>query len=239
MGDRAFNHTGGRDRNGAKNADRLVNTMGNEGAGGDHAAVPRGRDQRDFRHALGGDITQIHQGASLQTDSLHSRLERRIRLQSFGRLIARHAKISRPHDNHRHAVVNQGDLDAVDLVNGGARGQERAARGSGHIQKIDRNGGGGSRHAVNARLAFIFHLAAGRLDMGDGNAGGVEHVDADRRDAVLGIDQAVLDGVGADSGQKIAAVLLVGDEALFREDLQEQIVDIRIRMLRPRDDRNL
>ena len=45
----------------------------------------------------------------------------------------------------------------------------------------------------------------------------------------VGVDQATLDRERADPGQQVAAVLPVGDRGLTDADLQEQVIDVRVR----------
>ena len=82
-----------------------------------------------IRHILGtflaGHVTKVHHMAARATDRLQPRLQTRIRIQGFGRLIAGAAEILRPDQHDGHAVIDAGDLHAPDQIPGPAGGQQR------------------------------------------------------------------------------------------------------------------
>ena len=77
-------------------------------------------------------------------------------------------------------------------------------------------------------LAPVVDATVRRLDPGDGDLAGVDHVNADWRDLARRFHQAPLDRGRTDAGKDVAAPLRVADQRLIDEDLQEEIVDIGI-----------
>jgi hypothetical protein len=124
---------------------------------------------------------------------------------------------------------------AVDLVEGFAGGEERAGAGQ-HLDpdRIARPGYAvdGSRTAVDGRSA----AGGERSDCG---IAGVDQADANAGLAAVRLDQAPLDGEGADACQEIAAGLRRRHAGVVDSHLEEQIVDVDLSGGRPRDDGNL
>jgi hypothetical protein len=97
----------------------------------------------------------------------------------------------------------------------------------------------GAGNTVDGGIARITHAAVRRLHLGQRNFAGIDHMDAHRRHPVLRGDQPAFDCSGADTGKDIAAALLARDERLIDEDLQKEIVHVRIVAGRGRNDRDL
>ena len=103
------------------------------------------------------------------------------------------------------------------------------AAGSCNIGEFDADGSRGARNAVDSRLAAVIDDVARRRYVGTGDRAGIQHVDTHRRNAIPSRDEPALDRKWADACKDIAAILRAADQCLVDHDLQEQVIDIRIR----------
>ena len=112
-------------------------------------------------------------------------------------------------------------------------GQQRAAARSRHVEKIERDRRGRAGHAVDARVALVFHRAARRLHARHRECCRCSPcgcAPASRRPATGTSPFSIANG--PDAGEDVAAVLAVADLGLVHHDLQEQIVDVGVGMRR-------
>jgi hypothetical protein len=107
-------------------------------------------------------------------------------------------------------------------------GEQRAARGSGDVSELDRDGCVGAGHAVDARGSVVADAPTRRLDQRRGEGLGVAHPDADGRHRVTRRHEALLDREWSDGGKHVATVLTVGDLRPIWPDLEEQVLDVRV-----------
>ena len=83
-----------------------------------------------------------------------------------------------------------------------------------------------ARHPIDRRIAVIADLPARCGDRGHRDLFRIAHEDGDAGLFPHGLHQPALDCEGADPGQDVAAVLLIGDERLLDRDLKKQVFDI-------------
>ena len=239
-GDRPGIRARRRDADRAEHADRFVHLVGDEVSRRHHAAVRGRRDQAHFRHGLLGDVAEMHQTPGRESHCLDARFQLGVGLELGRRLAAGLAEIRRAHHDDRHPVVDQRRFDTFDDVARVAGRQQRAARAAARdVEEVDHDRRGGPRHAVDAGGAVVAHAAARRLHGRDRDARGVDHVDAHLRHAVGGRHQPLLDRERPDPRQHVTAVLRSVDARLVGNDLKEEVVDVRVRAARRRDDRDL
>ena len=123
-----------RDR--AQHADRRVAVVRNEGARADRAARARRGDQAHLRHDLVRDVAEVHQRSGLEPDRFERACGIRHRRSAHPAFRSRSCRgLRRAHDDDRHAVVDAGHLDAVDVVDHVAGRQQRAADRSGGVRE--------------------------------------------------------------------------------------------------------
>ncbi len=145
------------------------------------------------------------------------------------RFVAGDAEVGGPGHDDRHAVVDAGDLDAIDDVQHAAGRQQCAggrARGISE-QQADRRGGAGDAGDRGTEPPYS-GTPPGVAKVGGNDAAGVHHPDAGCGGLRAGLDQPALGRERADSGQDVPAVLLVGDRRLLDAELQEQVVDVGV-----------
>ena len=90
------------------------------------AAVPGGREQHRLGHRGAGDVAQAHQLAGLAAEGVDPLEQRRVRGELLVRLVAGEPERLGQRQDDRHAVVDAGDLDALDRVADVAGRQQRA-----------------------------------------------------------------------------------------------------------------
>ena len=203
--------------------------MGNEAAGADRPAILRSRDQDHLRHRFIGNLAEVHKRSSGKPYRFQTHFEVGVSVEVIPVFGAREAEVGGPEDHDRHAVVDQGTLDAFHDIAGAPRGQERPAHGTLRVLEQQRHRGMMARDAIDARIAGIAHLAPGRGNLRQRYFSRVEHVDADRGHSVLGGDEAPFDCRGCGRREDVAAALRIGHHGPVDEDLQEEIVDVGIR----------
>src|SRR5690606_16767127 len=128
-------------------------------------------------------------------------------------------------NHHGHGNVDQGYLDAVDLLDQLAGRQELAGLGADDIHEVQPDGSGGAGHAGNRGVAFIDHAIGIGLDDGFDAAVGVDVENGDRRFRAGHRDHAALDGEGPDSGEDVAAGGGGVHERFGHRDLGEEVID--------------
>ena len=216
-----------------------MTAMRDEAARHERTTSKRRCHQNHLWHRFRADVTQPHALTTNQPQSLEAHLQTRIGVKINWCLIPAQTKIASPHHNHRHAIVDQRDIEIIDPVAAGSTWQQSAAHRAGDIVKDQRHGRRRSRHTVNGSIARIGDDTIRRGDAGSGNLAGIAHENANFGDAPCGRYQPTFDGKGTNTGKNIAAILGIGDKRLIDKDLQEQIVDIGIAAHRPVDNRNL
>ena len=210
-----------------EHTDGVVATVGDEGAGGDRAARPRCRHQGQLGHRGGRHVAEVHERPGRQAYLLEGLAEAGVRLELGAGLVAGDVEGAGAQDDHRHAVVDQGDGQAAHLVHGAARRQEGAAGRAGDALEVQPDGGGGAGHPGDRRGAVVAGPAVAQRHRGGGQAPGVEHADADgRRVAGRWLDQATLEREGGHAGEEVAAVLPIGDHRPIDDHLEEVVVDV-------------
>jgi hypothetical protein len=226
VGDRTLQHAGRGHGHRAQHAHRGMAVVRDEGARADASAVARRGDEAHLRHHLVLHVAQVHGRSGLQADGFDARLQFGVGVQLVAGFVAGASEVAGAHQHHRHAVVDAGDLHAVELVHHVAGGQQLAAHRTGGFEEVDLDRGGGARHAVDARIAVVAHAAAGRLQNDLAQCAGVEGEDAQRRLAITRRHQTAFDGEGADAGQHVAAVGGGVDARLVDQHLREQELQI-------------
>ena len=145
-----------------------------EVARGYGAALPRCRDEGDLWRHEPGAVAHAHQVPGLQADRLQTVHQGAIRIQFGGSLVSREAKRIGAGHHHRHCDVHACDFDAIHPIAQVARGQERAGRAADRVHEIELDGRGGSGHARDDRVPFVFDRAAGSANDGFNPGTGVD-----------------------------------------------------------------
>ena len=120
----------------------------------------------------------------------------------------------------------QRHLDAFDDVDDVARWQQCAARRAGRVLEVEPDRGRGAGHAGDGAIAVVHGHAVTHRERRGGDSTGVQHANAHDGLGALGGHEAPFDGEGADTGEEVAAVLLIGDERFVHTDLEEEVVDV-------------
>jgi len=128
--------------------------------------------------------------------------------------------------HHRHAVVDAGDLQAVNGVLDVAGGQQTGTDRAGGIQKVDGDGRRGAGHAVDTGVAVIGDMSIRRLHGDVAPHVGVERQHPHRGGRPLHRHQAAFDGEGNHGGQHVAAIGRGVDGVLVGLQLGEQEIDV-------------
>ena len=140
-----------RDAHRGEHANRRVRAMRDERARRDDAAVARRRHEDHLRHGLLLTSPRFIIGPTLRRIASIRAFSSMSASSCVARLVAGAADVAGAHDDDRHAVVDAGDLDAVDDVHRPAGRQQRAARRSGGVGEAQRNRRRRPGHAVDAR----------------------------------------------------------------------------------------
>jgi len=169
----------------------------------DGAAVPRGRNEAHLRHLFLPDLAEFIRGPRPAGFPRYG-LERRIAFSAWGdsspalpRSAARIRTTGMP-----LSIRSPPTCDAVQVRSGR---KQRAARGSAR-QKVDRVSLPHFRYTIDTSVTLVFHRPMGRRDMRDGDASGVEHVDAHRRGFARDADRPCSIDQGPDACEDVAAV---------------------------------
>ncbi len=131
--------------------------------------------------------------------------------------------------HHRHGVIDQRDVDALNRFAALSCRKQRAGLAASRIAKAQADRRGGAIHAVDGRIAFIFDKAARRLDDSFHKARRVAVEDADFRLPVFRAHKAGLDGERSDSGKHVSAIGSGVDDRLVDGDLRKQVFDVCVR----------
>jgi len=220
---------GRRDRHRAQDPHGGMAVAGNESARADLTARHRLGPQTHFWHDLFGHLAQIHRGTGLQANRFDPLLERGVGIEFIAALVARRPQRFGGHHDHRHAIVDAGDIHIIEPIHEVSGGQQRAAHGTRRLQKTDFDGRGRPRYAVDAGVAGIFNPAArgAHLDIAQGS--GVAGQDPQGGDVALGPHQSGLEPEGHDRRQHIAAVGRGIDESFLDGHLGKQKFQIDAR----------
>ena len=205
----------------------------------DLAAVARRRQQHRLRHRGRRHVPHAHELGGLAPERVDPLEQGGVGGQLLVRLVAGQPERLRQGENDGHAVVDAGDLDALDGVAHVTGGQQRAGRRALGVGERENHGRGRARDAGDLDVAAVLHPSPGRRERGDRDAVGVDHPDPHGGLAVLGGYEAALHRERPDPGEDVAAVLPVADGGLVDPELEEQVVDVDVRVLRRRHDRHL
>jgi hypothetical protein len=232
--DGAVEQRGRDDADRAEHADRRVRAdrvEGVERASADHPSGARCGDQGDLGNGGAGDIAEAHELAGLDPQ----------RLDAIGGriLVTGTAEVGSAGDGDRHPVVDARHREPVDLVDEPAGGQQAAADRTFRIGEVQRHRGRGPGNAGNRGVARVVDPPAGCGERRDRASAGVDHADPHARALRPRGDDAPLHGELPDGGQQVAAGLAVGHGGRVDADLQEQVVDVAVRLGRARHDGHL
>ena len=223
---------GGGDAHRAEHTDRVVAAVRDERAGAEAAAFARRGDERQLRHGERGDVAEVHHRADGEPDALEHVAEVAVGLQLGRLLVAGHADVVGPQHDDRHPVVDQRDRDALDDVDGVAR--SAAARRT-TSRPCRRSRAGSARPRPARRRSRCRPPRRPRRRARRGVATATPPVFSRWiRTARLAVGwrrhEATLDGERRHAGEDVAAVLLVGDDRLVDDDLEEEVVDVGVRV---------
>src|SRR5690606_26093191 len=116
-------------------------------------------------------------------------------------------------------VVDHRAFHTGDRITDIARGQEAAAHGPFRVLEEQRHGGVAAGNTVYMGFAGITDPAVGRGYLGQRDLTRVDHMDADRRHALLRGDQTLFDRRWTGSRKDVAAALRIRHDRLIHEDL--------------------
>src|SRR5215468_10990249 len=193
-----------------------------------HRHLWRGRAAR-YAHELGGG----------DADLFEARAERLVAINGLRRLGARDAEVARAHEDHRDRRVHQGGLDAVDDVARPARGEEAPRAGAAGLDEVEGDARARAGHSGQLEVTVHRGLAARHRHARHDELLGVGVVDADQGLAIPRLDEALLDGEGADGGGAVAAIARVVHLRLAYLDLGEGVIDVGGGVARGADDARL
>ena len=128
--------------------------------------------------------------------------------------------------HHRHAIIDQGHINACHPIDRPTGRQQSAADRPFRINKINGNRRTGARHTVNAGLPRLLHPPLRGFNHQIGQRAGIDRPHAHFGHGVLGFDQTALNRKGADTGENIAAIGGRIDQRLVHAHLTKQIVNI-------------
>ena len=230
----AVEQHGRRDADRAEHADGLVHPHRDEGPGADGPAVGGRGDQRDLRDGGLAHVAEAHRLAGFQPQPPHLVAQPGVGLKFGDRFVSGAAQAARGHHHDRHAIVHAGHRDAVEDVADMPGGQHAPAAlpvfGEGQHDRRRR-----TWHPVNRGIPVVADRPAPHRKARRREAAGVDHPYPDRRTR----RQAPFDRERADPGEQVAAVLPAGNRGLVDTDLQEQVIDVRIRPNGAGDHRHL
>ncbi len=110
---------------------------------------------------------------------------------------------------------------------------------SGDVVEVEPDRCRGAGDAGQRRVAMIDQSAVAHGETRRGDRVGVEHVNADAGFAVVAFQQPPFEGERSHAGEKVAAVLAIGDESVADAELEEQVVEVGAIDVGVGDDRHL
>jgi len=227
---RACGHRRGRGRHRAQHADGRMAVVRDEEARVEVATLGGSRRQAHFRNDLLRHVAEFHDRAGLQADRLDAFLEHRVRIELVPGFITLDAEVGGEHHDHGHAVVDAGDFHAIEAIDQVAGGEQGPAHRAGGIEKSDVDRRGGARHAIDARVAGVFHAACRGLHLDVAERPGIAGQHAQRRGRAVRRHHAALDRERHHRGEHVAAVRRGVDQRLARGHLREQELQVRARL---------
>ena len=129
-------------------------------------------------------------------------------------------------NNTGHSVVNHCNINTIDGVFGLTAGQKRPAAGTCRVLKGQRNRSRRPGNTINACAAFFVDLSVWSFNACHGCLPRIFHENADLGRWALRFYKTARDRKGANTCQKIAAVLRVGYQRCIHRDLQKKIINI-------------
>src|SRR6185437_10563417 len=112
----------------------------------------------------------------------------------------------------------------------------RAPGGAGGVGEREADRRRRPGHTVDGDITCVLDLTSWGTERGGGDAVGVDHPDPHPAAVRVDRDQPAFDGERSDPGEEVAAVLAVGHLGLVDRNLQEQVVDVGVRVVRRGDD---
>jgi len=98
-----------------------MHAMRNKCARVDRAVVLRRRNEAHLRYGFLRHVAEIHSLTGGQSNLFNTLFQLDVSFESFGRFMSGFAEIRGTKNDDRHAVVDAGDLHAVDDIDGGTR----------------------------------------------------------------------------------------------------------------------
>ncbi|MNC31880.1 hypothetical protein D3C75_802160 [compost metagenome] len=175
----------------------------------------------------------------MQSQGLQATQELFVGIQFSRTFIAALTQLASFDDHHRHRHVDAGHWNTVDQILRLPSREKLAGLAARSIQEGELHRSSGTRHTIDGGVTFIADLPTGRLYLGVHKSARVEVANTHTCQVFGGFYQPLLDGERANGAKHVAAIRRGVDSTLGDHDLNEQIVDIRLRMQRRADDRHL
>ena len=141
--------------------------------------------------------------------------------------------------HHGHGHVHAAHLHALDELRALTGREQRSRLGADDVHEVEQDRRRRAGDPVDGRLAVVLDMAVrgpdDRLDEGVG----VDVADVHHGPGIVRRHQTAIDGEGAHARQHVAAGGTVVHESPVHRDLGEQIVHVRPRVVRGRDDGDL